>query len=50
MSEIFAKEWFLWALGLVLVFPLLAVALGEAIDRLEREQRPLVAVARYLEP
>jgi small-conductance mechanosensitive channel len=48
MSEIFAKEWFLWALGLVLVFPLLAVALGEAIDRLGREQRPLAAVARGL--
>jgi len=48
MSGIFGQEWFLWAAALVLGFPLLAVALGELGDRLERHGRPIAAVVRGL--
>jgi small-conductance mechanosensitive channel len=48
VSEIVMKEWFAWAVALVLGFPLLAVILGEISYRLERQGHALAPVARGL--
>lgn len=34
------QPWFAWGIGLILVFPLLIVALGEIIQRLENQESP----------
>jgi len=46
--NLFSQPWFLWALVLVLGFPILAVVFGEMTDRLERERRPFASVSRGL--
>lgn len=48
MTGLLDQAWGWWALGIILVFPLGAVALGEIADRLRRNGQPLAAVASGL--
>jgi small-conductance mechanosensitive channel len=48
MSELLAKDWFLWGAVLIVIFPLAAIVLGEASDRLRRRQLPMEGVARQV--
>ncbi len=48
MTGLLDEAWGWWALGIVVVFPLGAVILGEIADRLRRAGQPLAAVASGL--
>ncbi|MEL7143573.1 MAG: mechanosensitive ion channel family protein [Cyanobacteria bacterium J06554_3] len=41
-------QWLPWGIGLMLLFPLLMLAIGELILQLERRQHPMVEVVRNL--
>ncbi len=48
MTEIFSTDWFVWGVGLILVFQLLVILLGEAIYRAERRTLPIGGIFRAL--
>lgn len=48
MSELLAKDWFVWGIGLILGFQLLVVVLGEAIYRANRRELPIARIFRAL--
>ena len=48
MTEIFASDWFAWGVGLILVFQLLVILLGEAIYRADRRTLPVGGIFRAL--
>ena len=48
MTEILATDWFVWGVGLILVFQLLVILLGEAIYRADRRTLPIGGIFRAL--
>jgi len=48
VTEIFASDWFAWGVGLILVFQLLVILLGEAIYRADRRTLPVGGIFRAL--
>jgi small-conductance mechanosensitive channel len=48
MPEILTRDWLLWGAGLIIVFQVGVIALGEASDRLKRRGLPMETVARQL--
>ena len=46
MPDLLQTDWFIWGIGLILGFQIMVVALGEAIYRADREQRPLAGIYR----
>jgi len=48
VTEIFASDWFAWGVGLILVFQLLVILLGEAIYRADRRTLPIGGIFRAL--
>ena len=48
MSDLFATDWFLWGVCLILGFQLLVVLLGEAIYRADRRTLPVGRIFRVL--
>ncbi|MEO1621074.1 MAG: mechanosensitive ion channel family protein [Cyanobacteria bacterium J06632_3] len=48
MGITLADKWLPWGIGLIVVFPLAIVGLGELILRLERRQHPMVKVVREI--
>ena len=48
MTELLASDWFVWGIGLILVFQLLVILLGEAIYRADRRTLPIGGIFRAL--
>jgi small-conductance mechanosensitive channel len=48
VTEILATDWFVWGVGLILVFQLLVILLGEAIYRADRRTLPIGGIFRAL--
>ncbi len=48
MTELLASDWFVWGVGLILVFQLLVILLGEAIYRADRRTLPIGGIFRAL--
>ncbi len=48
MTELLATDWFAWGVGLILVFQLLVILLGEAIYRADRRTLPIGGIFRAL--
>lgn len=48
MTEILSTDWFVWGVGLILVFQLLVILLGEAIYRADRRTLPIGGIFRAL--
>jgi len=48
VAEIFATDWFVWGVGLILGFQLLVILLGEAIYRADRRTLPIGGIFRAL--
>lgn len=48
MPQVSANFLFFWAIALVVGFPLLAIALGELIYRLQRRSKPLADTLRAI--
>lgn len=48
MSSPFETSWFLWSLGIVFLFPVLVVVLGEAVHRLRHRAEQLSTIVRDL--
>ncbi len=48
MADLLHTDWFIWGIGLILVFQILVVVLGEAIYRADREGRPLASIFRAI--
>ena len=48
MTELLASDWFVWGIGLILVFQLLVILLGEAIYRADRRTLPVGGIFRAL--
>ncbi len=46
LDTVLSKEWLLWGLGLMLLFPLLMVVLGELVLQLNKRNHPMVKVVR----
>ncbi len=48
MTELLSTDWFVWGIGLILVFQLLVIFLGEAIYRADRRTLPIGGIFRAL--
>jgi small-conductance mechanosensitive channel/CRP-like cAMP-binding protein len=48
VTELLASDWFVWGIGLILVFQLLVILLGEAIYRADRRTLPIGGIFRAL--
>ena len=48
MTDLLTSDWFVWGIGLILVFQLLVILLGEAIYRADRRTLPIGGIFRAL--
>lgn len=46
LAGILTKDWFVWGIGLILVFQILVVILGELLYRADRRERPVAPILR----